>query len=469
MCLSKPFPETILACNPRDYDFNPMYLLAQVYVQLANPIKSLEYLKKAQKFIKNPKDLNKLVGAISKLADTVKLVEKTITKAEKIKDKEKIRKLIDSLPLEAKQHPGISFLRNKHFTKTESSGKDLTIYCSQSVEEWTPLSMNTGIGGSEEAVIQLSKRLSNLGWNVTVYNSVISTQVFDNVTYRPYWEWNKDDKTDVFIGWRHAYVFSYGINATKKYLWLHDVPRTNEFDSVRVDNLDKIIVLSQYHRSLLPHVPDNKFFISSNGIDVEQFSEKVKKNPYKCIYTSAPDRGLETLLKLWSRIKEKVPQAELYAYYGWATYDKSYEGEKKKEEWKEKILKLLEQPGVMTRFERIGHNEIAKEMMESTVWVYPTEFPEISCIAGMKAQVASCVPVCTNFAALKETVQSGVKIDTEHIYTDVGAQNEFVNTVVAQLKKPEKIDTEKFKKMFNWDNVANSWNDEFNRPISTEI
>jgi hypothetical protein len=38
------------------------------------------------------------------------------------------------------------------------------------VEDWSPLSVNKGIGGSEEAIIYLSQELVNLGYQVTVFN-----------------------------------------------------------------------------------------------------------------------------------------------------------------------------------------------------------------------------------------------------------------------------------------------------------
>lgn len=462
MCLDKPYPETIIVCNPRDYDFNPSYLLAQIYIWLSDPINSLKYLKKAKAYLKNSKDLDGLMKIVQRLVSEMKFVDKKIEEIRGANDdKKKIQKILEGLPRFAQEHPGISFWRNKYFVKKESSGKDVVIYCGQSTEEWSPESLRTGIGGSEEAVIQMSRRLVGLGWNVTVYNSIVSPQEFDGVIYRPFWEWNKNDKVDIFVSWRNAYPFSYHINAAKKYLWLHDVPRDNEFDAVRVANIDKIIVLSQYHRSLLPFIPDDKFLVSANGIDPQQFEQGVERVSHKCIYTSAPERGLKTLLELWPKVREEVPDATLYVYYGWAVYDKAYEGERDKMRWKNEVVELLNQPGVMTDFPRIGHDEIAKEMLSSQLFVYPCRFPEISCIAAMKAQAAGCVPVTTNYAALEETVQSGVKIDSDNIYDDPEAKQEFVESVVEQLKNPLPVDSKKFIEQFSWDNVANQWNNEF--------
>ena len=40
---------------------------------------------------------------------------------------------------------------------------------------------------------------------------------------------------------------------------------------------------------------------------------------------------------------------------------------------------------------------------EAGAMIYPTGFPEISCINAMKAQANGCFPVSSRFAALRET------------------------------------------------------------------
>ena len=41
------------------------------------------------------------------------------------------------------------------------------------VEDWSPLSLNKGIGGSEEAIIYLSQELVKLGYQITIFGSAI--------------------------------------------------------------------------------------------------------------------------------------------------------------------------------------------------------------------------------------------------------------------------------------------------------
>ena len=91
----------------------------------------------------------------------------------KIQDKAQMKAELDALPLDIRSHPAMSSLRNLHFVKTESSGRDLVFYCSPPNETWNPETARTkGVGGSEEAIIWLSRLLHERGWNVTVYRQL---------------------------------------------------------------------------------------------------------------------------------------------------------------------------------------------------------------------------------------------------------------------------------------------------------
>ena len=56
----------------------------------------------------------------------------------------------------------------------------VAIWCGRSVVgDWGPWSLQeTGIGGSEEAVVRLSRELVRVGWGVTVYATPAIAQAF---------------------------------------------------------------------------------------------------------------------------------------------------------------------------------------------------------------------------------------------------------------------------------------------------
>lgn len=473
--MKRPQVHKMIVFNPRDYDYNPMMLLAQIYYHKNRPDLMLPLLEGCLKIYPNDEHLHKLVkeGRADK-----KLLAKAlfaVQKLQAIKDKKKLRAAIDKLPDDIKSHPSIAVIRNINFVKEASSGKDLVIYCGQTSFDWNPELFKTkGFGGSEEAVINLSREFAKLGWNVTVYNTCgHKPMTVDGVTYRPFWEWNYRDKQDVTILWRWAKPLDAEINSTKIFVDLHDVVPAGEFNEGRLKKLTGIFVKSQFHRSLFPNVPDEKFIIVPNGIDTSLF-EKVKKDPYLMINTSSPDRSLNVLPKLFKKVKERVPMAKMQWAYGWELFEKVHANDEKKLQWAKDTQKAMREAGIEV-LGRVTQAEVAKLYSKATVFAYPTEFAEIDCISARKAQAAGCVPITTDFAALNETVTFGVKVHSKknkdnwnapyqfHFgLEDEIAQEEWVDAACIylgkQLSKDYLDETEKWGKQFAWSEIAKKWN-----------
>ena len=402
------------------------------------------------------------IGKIEKLTEESQAIVKEL---DKIEGKEERMKAWKALDQQHKSHPAIVNWRRVNLFKEKSSGKEISIFCGMSLETWTPESEKTGIGGSEEAVINLSKELVNLGWGVNVYGTHgPEAKEYDGVWYRPWWEWSPDEPTDIFISWRDPTIFDYRINAKKTYCWLHDVMDEKYFTAARLERIGKIMVLSKYHRDIFPNIPDDKFFLTGNGIKASHFDLELERKPHQILYTSAPDRGLECLLSLWPQIREKVPDAELYWAYGWKTYDNIHKNNPQMMAYKRKIVAMLRQDGVH-ELGRIGHEELAKLMQSSGVWAYPTEFTEIFCITAVKMQAAGCFPVCTTVAAIGEDqiVKFGKKLDVPDMYTNEAAQQEFISEVAKACDSTEdRSEMRKWaKETWDWSNTAKGWDSEF--------
>lgn len=199
---------------------------------------------------------------------------------------------------------------------------------------------------------------------------------------------------------------------------------------------------------------------------------KIERNPYRIIWGSSYDRGLDILLKMWPDIKKAVPQAELHAFYGWQLFDQFYRNNPERMAWKDKVLELLKQEGTFEHG-RIPQHEMKVEMLKSGVWAYPTWFFEINCINAQKAQAYGCVPVVVNYAALKETVKFGKIVNlydekgnqTREIY-DPEVQTEFKKVLIEALdpKWQEAVRPEMMKyalEHFTWAKTAEGWDYEF--------
>lgn len=134
-------------------------------------------------------------------------------------------------------------------------------------EKWDGSSLEKGVGGSETAVIELSREWVKLGYKVTVYGDPIEKGERDGVTYLPWYYFNKNDNFNIFIQWR-GWQLAGKVKCKKFYVDLHDIYSTVDMSKEQIRNIDKIFVKSNYHRQLGLSVPDEKFAIISNGIEV---------------------------------------------------------------------------------------------------------------------------------------------------------------------------------------------------------
>lgn len=150
--------------------------------------------------------------------------------------------------------------------------KSIVIFCGQGYEEWGPHTLDKGMGGSEEAVVYLSKELGELGYDVTVYGEYDGIQAIDNpekvnpyVTWKHWKEIDVRDEFNIFVSWR-APQYIENIKAKVKLVDVHDVlPKQIVKDFPGVTYLVK----SQYHSDLLPE--DVTRAVIGNGIKKEQF------------------------------------------------------------------------------------------------------------------------------------------------------------------------------------------------------
>lgn len=235
---------------------------------------------------------------------------------------------------------------------------------------WSPT--DTRLGGTEESVVRWAEELRGRGHEVIIY---------DNSTRDSY-----AGGGDICIN-----IKSSEVAPKEPTLYL-----TNEVDATTKDlsMYDGVIWPSAWAEENIP-VNNRVRFILPHGYDPENIYPD-KKIPRQCLYASSPDRGLNTLLKVWPKVYAEHPDATLKVTYGAPDYDC---------------------PGV----EFLG--EVDEETMdrlyrESDIWCHPASGGELYCITGIKAQAAGCVPVIIPTMALAETVRHGY-FASEHDYGDV--------------------------------------------------
>lgn len=378
-------------------------------------------------------------------------------------DDEKLEKLTECTPQECFDLAPFQFLLRKTPPKDRPT---LAILCPGREPRFGPKSLAEGTGGSEEAVIHMAEALSRAGFYVDVFHDSLERGEMgpEEARHRwyPYNAFRRKNIYDHVVVWRHAPLLNKRFHARTNVLWLHDVPPAGQITKEIIANTDKFIVLSKFHRTCIPDVPEEKVFYSRNGIHPDWLAEP-KNDPKRVIYASNPTRGLKNLLLIWPEVRKRTG-AELHLFYGFTKWHKSIISmnlsEQKYMMEIRNMLDALKDQGIVEHG-MVGQKELAEEFAKAGVWAYPTQFKEISCITGMKAQAMGAIPVCTNYAALEETVQFGGKIEWKE-----GQEyplESFKETLISLISSPqfqELIRKEMIpwaRKEFLWQDVADAW------------
>ena len=285
-------------------------------------------------------------------------------------------------------------------------------------EPWTAASIGrSGIGGAETAAARVAAELRRLGNRVVLFGrtGVAEPIVEDGVEYldaAAFASFSDTHHADVFIASRDARLLDAPMRASRRYLWVHDVVAAcaddRGEDRVRrhYASLDAILCLSEWHRQVfMAHhgVGGERIVVTRNGVDVERFAAKVTRQRNRFIYSSSPDRGLDTLLEIFPRIRDAEPGAELHVFYGFDNWERALAAQGRSDPSIALLRRQLEQPGVVYHG-RVDQNRLAVEMLKSAVWLYPTRYSETYCITALEMQMAGVVCICSDHSALRTTV-----------------------------------------------------------------
>lgn len=279
-----------------------------------------------------------------------------------------------------------------------------------------------GIGGSEESVILLSEALTRKGHTVVVYHSQAverDAATVNGVDYRPREQFEYHSR-DVVITFKTHNLWDKGIVPYRKIHWSCDVEKPWDISS-----LDAFVHISHYHLSRHLWLNMGKARVIPLGVDMASLHRnRVERVPRSLLYCSSPDRGLERLLIDWPMIQKNHAGVTLRVAYGWSQFDACTSGNRTARDYKNMLLKMMQQPGI----ENLGcltKQQIEAEYWRAQYWCLPLSNPdsELFCLNAIKARVAGAIPVVNQYGALRNTV-------AEHIpYPDfVQGKNRLLTT-----------------------------------------
>ena len=295
-------------------------------------------------------------------------------------------------------------------TTPEQPGKPLLVFVTDGGwEPWTGKTLLTkGMGGSETYIIEMAKHIQKAGiYDVNVFCYCTMEEVVEEVVYRPIQAFHKFVSTTHIqscIVSRFSEYIPMAIrgHVENLYFILHDLSPTGQIIPL-YPKLKTIFCLTDWHKQhFLTKFPtcESRTAVMSYGLDQSQFTRGTKR-AHSFLYSSFPNRGLLPLLQMWPRIVEHWPDATLDVFC-----DLDHEWTNRV--FREGIVAIRELlasglQGVVVRG-WVSKGELAEAWSTTDIWLYPCTFQETFCLTALEAAFSGCLVICSNLAALQNTV-----------------------------------------------------------------
>lgn len=348
----------------------------------------------------------------------------------------------------------------QQFSKNEcASSKNILIYTGFSDIEWNYTYMlNNALGGSEKAVSYISKCFPK-DYNIFISGHV-KNETIDNIQYIHLDQLTKlMDITPFHSVIVSRYIGFYEMFKTcsfyQSFIWAHDtllLPYGSSLNETQIlkkwnNYISGCVCLTEWHKNLFSDkYPElkNKISLINNGLDIESFStiDTNKKIKNKFIYTSRPDRGLNILLKLWPQIIEKIPDATLtISNYG--SFPSNPE---------EVAMKtVIDVTHSIHYLGKLNVEQLYNEMASSEYWLYPTHWPETSCITALEMLMSEVICLYYPVAGLVDTIDKyGTQIKPSLEIETIVSLTDF-------KKETLRKNGREYAETCSWQNRFNKW------------
>jgi FkbM family methyltransferase len=355
-----------------------------------------------------------------------------------------------------------------------------------------------GLGGSESAVILISKELSKIGFDVTVVNncddsSYSASGIYNNVRYID----NKNAPThtdiyDIVIVSRSVYPFLENSHypfiptAKKRILWLHDTFVQGDEgveELVLRGVIHHIFTLSDFHTNYILNanhgnrrnfeVLKKYIFQTRNGaVTYIPEVDLTKKDRNHFVYNASATKGLIPLLEhIWPAVKNRIPDARLTVIGGYYRFREGAEPDQQEQLIKDLAnQEYLKNLGI-TFTGVITQRQIADILANANMMLFPGAFPETFGISTLESLLYKTPLVTTRFGALEETAVEQAcylidyAIEPNSLFPDINKQNQvqkFINTVIdaynnTYLHQQKQNYCDVVKDVAGWDTVALQW------------
>ena len=270
----------------------------------------------------------------------------------------------------------ICFLDNTSF---EYNSKDLYSY---------------KLRGAETVLINLSKQLSKLGHEITIFNNCYKNEIINGISWKKIQLYSLKETFDLAISNGDTRLFD-KIISNKKILFSHSLQTIEKFIRKKqllsyLNHKPKIVFLSDYHKRNTSRITSLFGNIRLDwGIDdlfiTTQLDNNIDNNLSS--FTSRPDRNLDLLVDIWNN--------NIFPFFN-----------------NGKLLitpplkKIDTSKNIFFR-NTASRNEMINDVKKSRIFLMPGHKAELFCLAAEEAREL-CVPIVTlGIGSLSERVEHG--------------------------------------------------------------
>lgn len=324
--------------------------------------------------------------------------------------------------------------KNEYNNTTYITGKPILCFVADGgFKEWSGSSINKeGVGGSETFIIEMARNIAKLiDFDIYVFCKCSDEEICDSIKYKKLNEYipfiNQYQIHTCIISRFSEYIpITLENNIDNVYLVVHDLLPSGNIIPM-TDKMKGIFCMSDWHREYFLQtfsMLKDRTFVFPNGINIDKYLNiNKKKNTF--IYSSFPNRGLINLLKMFPKIRKRMPDATLNIF---CNTKNNYVQSVAKEEMNEVDKLLEEQKDYVTNHGWVTKDVLRKYWLESEYWLYPCTFQETFCVTALEAAASGTLAICNNLAALNDTVgDRGLMINGD------ASSEEWQNEVIERL------------------------------------
>lgn len=362
-----------------------------------------------------------------------------------------------------------------------------------------------GLGGSESAVIQISKELVKLGLSVTVFNACDEDQhlpgIYNGVEYcalsgiadikedfdvvissRTPAPFATDPKQDFGLvrAWSREH-FAPLRRAPHRIVWMHDTFSWGDQyleTLVRQGLVTQIWCLSDFHFDYVASCDHGSFrnyeylknylWITRNGIGIYDIP-LLSRDPNLFIFNANQSKGLAPLLNsIWPRVEQQLPDARLMVIGGHYDFGSKFDNSESNE-FANLTANHRSNPRI-TFTGIITQQQVAEWSAQASYFIYPAALPETFGISTWEALYQGTPLITCRFGALEETAtQASWFVDypvvPNGLYPHIDHEQQadkFVDLVVRVYNNTEataqaRTQAQQIHDIAGWDTVALEW------------